>query len=221
MHTLIAHDHELIRFGTKVLLKSRYPDMTFSDASCIEEALSCAPGLRVDLILLNVCMPSSRDLEALTAVINAFRTVPVVILSAETITKIINQTYLCGASAFAQESKTDLLMAAVEAAVAGRQVEFHSDSKLSQSAHPIQATSSTTVGIFDFLPEELSERHAAVMECVHAGKGNKSIARDLNLSVSTVKNYLSKVFEVFDVNSRTAALAVYLRLKEERLRNQR
>lgn len=216
MHTLIVDDHEQIRLGTKVLLNSRYPDMTFSEASCIEQTLGFASGPPVDLILLDLYMPGSRNLDALTAVIEAFQKVPVVVVSAETDGNIIDQTYECGACAFVQKAEARLLMAAVETALVGGTFEYDYSGKRKRHTlvEPIAAPAAAT---FDFLPEGLSERHGAVMECVHAGKGNKAIARDLHLSVSTVKNYLSKVFEVFGADNRTAALAVYLRLKEAHL----
>lgn len=55
--------------------------------------------------------------------------------------------------------------------------------------------------------DALTGREADVLRLVAAGKTNKSIARELRLSVKTVDRHLSNVFGKLDVSSRAAAIA--------------
>jgi DNA-binding CsgD family transcriptional regulator len=64
----------------------------------------------------------------------------------------------------------------------------------------------------------LSHRELEVLQAMASGAGNKEIARQLGLSLHTVKYYLEAIFRKLDVRSRAEAVARGLsRLNEERL----
>jgi DNA-binding NarL/FixJ family response regulator len=50
---------------------------------------------------------------------------------------------------------------------------------------------------------ELTERERAVLELVADGKGNAAIAHELGLTIKTVRNYLSRIFNKLQVSDRT------------------
>lgn len=55
----------------------------------------------------------------------------------------------------------------------------------------------------------LTKRECDVMALVASGQCNKEIARNLNLSVATVKNHMHNIFVKLQVSSRAGALAKY------------
>lgn len=57
------------------------------------------------------------------------------------------------------------------------------------------------------LDEPLSNREVEVMNAVFEGRTNQQIAKDLFLSLATIKSHLVRIYAKLDVKSRTAALA--------------
>jgi DNA-binding NarL/FixJ family response regulator len=54
---------------------------------------------------------------------------------------------------------------------------------------------------------ELTDRERAVLELIADGRGNAAIARDLDLSIKTVRNYLSRIFAKLRIVDRAEAAA--------------
>ena len=57
------------------------------------------------------------------------------------------------------------------------------------------------------LPEPLSERELEVLALISAGKSNKEIARELFLSMSTIKTHINRLYRKLGARSRTEALS--------------
>ncbi|MBI2394385.1 MAG: response regulator transcription factor [Deltaproteobacteria bacterium] len=61
----------------------------------------------------------------------------------------------------------------------------------------------------------MSLRERQIVLLLRGGLTNRDIAEKLQLSEATVKTYLSRVFEAFQVTSRTALLAAVERIRSE------
>jgi LuxR family maltose regulon positive regulatory protein len=57
------------------------------------------------------------------------------------------------------------------------------------------------------LPEGLSERELEVLRLVASGRSNREIARELYVSLGTVKTHINNTYRKLGVNSRTRAVA--------------
>ena len=55
---------------------------------------------------------------------------------------------------------------------------------------------------------ELSEKEKVILTLVSEGESNKGIAEKLELSERTIKNYLSIIYTLLQVNNRTQAVIV-------------
>ena len=55
------------------------------------------------------------------------------------------------------------------------------------------------------MDDRLTPRMEEVRQLVRQGLSNKQIARQLNLSEGTVKNYLTEIFRLLQVTNRTQA----------------
>ena len=53
----------------------------------------------------------------------------------------------------------------------------------------------------------VSDRELQVLELLAAGRSNKEIARELNVSPNTVKTHVAKLFEKLEANRRTEAIS--------------
>ena len=60
---------------------------------------------------------------------------------------------------------------------------------------------------------QITRRQKDVLIRIMAGMSNKEIARDLNLSPSTIKIHVAGLYRKLDVNSRTSAAAAGTRVK--------
>lgn len=70
-----------------------------------------------------------------------------------------------------------------------------------------QADSSTSATAQATLPEPLNERETQILRLINAGQSNPEIARELYLSVNTVKWYVKEIFQKLNVSSRKEAAA--------------
>jgi DNA-binding CsgD family transcriptional regulator len=59
----------------------------------------------------------------------------------------------------------------------------------------------------------LTQREAEVLHWVAVGKSNGDVARIIDVSSATVKKHLEHIYDKLSVTNRTAASALYLRLK--------
>ena len=58
----------------------------------------------------------------------------------------------------------------------------------------------------------LSQREQAVLDCLAQGLAYKQIADQLGISINTIRTHLRHIYEKLHVQSRTEAVAKYLRL---------
>ena len=65
--------------------------------------------------------------------------------------------------------------------------------------------------------DSLTRRERLLLERLATGLSNKELAKDLDLSINTVKFHLRNLFEKLDVSSRTQAIALYFSQKAGRL----
>jgi DNA-binding NarL/FixJ family response regulator len=60
-------------------------------------------------------------------------------------------------------------------------------------------------------PDLLSPREEAVLNCLAKGLTYKAIADQLEISIETVRTYIRRIYEKLHVQSRTEAVAKYMR----------
>ena len=119
--------------------------------------------------------------------------------------RIVGVTGRCAEGHVSEDASSEQIAAAIRAVAAGLHV---------------RASDVDGFGALVDLPvaELLSHRELEVLQAMAAGAGNKDIARQLGLSLHTVKYYVEAIFRKLDVRSRAEAVARGLtRLNDERL----
>lgn len=187
---VIADDHALVRDGFKLMVATLWPGVRIleaADAATLRELARRLPQPALALVDLN--MPGMDKGTGLALLARECPLLRVVVVSALTSPDVIRRALdLPNVYAFVPKSAGGQRMQqAIEAAHAGRRLPHVPLS----GAPPVD--------------DRLTPRMEEVRQLVRQGLSNKQIARQLNLSEGTVKNYLTEIFRLLQVTNRTQA----------------
>ncbi|MFD0412454.1 response regulator [Streptomyces sp. NPDC127108] len=210
VRVLIADDQPLVRRGLALILT---PDPAFEvvgEAENGEQAVALARWLRPDVVVMDIRMPvldGVRATEELTRVLPRCR---VLALSTFDMDEYVVGALRAGAYGFLpKDSSPEELIAAVrtvhagEAAVAPRLLTRLISTYVRAPDLPRQAAPVVDVG-------ELTPREVEVWRLIATGLDNTQISEALDISVSTVKNYITSIFVKLGVRDRAqAVIAAY------------
>ena len=187
---VIADDHALVRDGFKLMVATLWPGVRIleaADAATLRELARRLPQPALALVDLN--MPGMDKGTGLALLARECPLLRVVVVSALTSPDVIRRALdLPNVYAFVPKSAGGQRMQqAIEAAHAGRRLPHVPPS----GAPPVD--------------DRLTPRMEEVLQLVRQGLSNKQIARQLNLSEGTVKNYLTEIFRLLQVTNRTQA----------------
>ena len=187
---LIADDHDLVRDGVKLMVTAMWPGarvLEAADAGALRQQARLLAQPALALVDLN--MPGMDKGTGLALLARECPLLRVVVVSALTSPDVIRRALdLPNVYAFVPKSAGGQRMQqAIEAAHAGRRLPHVPPS----GAPPVD--------------DRLTPRMEEVRQLVRQGLSNKQIARQLNLSEGTVKNYLTEIFRLLQVTNRTQA----------------
>jgi two-component system nitrate/nitrite response regulator NarP len=107
-----------------------------------------------------------------------------------------SQVMIHGGAAFVSKSEQpSVLMEAIVAVAAGRMIFPYIDVR----------------SIYDNPLSTLTRREMEVLADLASGRTNKQIARDLGVSLNTIKFHVRNLYQKLAVNSRSQAIALYLK----------
>lgn len=214
MKLLVVDDHTLFRQGLKFLLRDLDENLQITEASDSRQAVALA-GQPFDLILLDLHMPGTVGLDALTAMREAFETTRIVVLSGEENPRQVRRAIESGAVGFVPKSSTpELLLSALQIVLSGsvylpplalKDMDADSAPAAERGAPAPAPTQNTLENLLS--PRQLEVLHKAIV-----GKPNKVIARELDISEGTVKAHLAAAFLALGVRNRTEAVYVAARM---------
>jgi two-component system, NarL family, response regulator DevR len=195
---LIVDDHEVVRLGLCTLLNDE-PDMeVVAEAGSAEQALVQVAAIEPDVVVMDIQLPGKSGLEACEKIVQLHPGVKVVMLTSHGGGGFAEQALRAGASGYVlKQVGNEELMRAIRAAFRG---EIALDPK----------TSTQVVSQFKHLHIEressvfadLSPREMDVLNLVTRGDSNKEIGAALNLTETTVRNYVSNMLEKLTLRNR-------------------
>lgn len=197
---LIVDDHHLIRTGVKNLLEGAFPDTRVEGADSVAAALTfLADHGDVDLVLMDLGLPDASSLDGLTRLKQSHPATALALISATDDNDVIGAALANGADGFIPKSADpQILVHAVSLMLQGeiflpRSFLMNSESEATPRTGSGQVT--------------LTDRQSEVFMLMRDGLSNKEIARQLDLSESTVKTHVSAILRSFGTTSRTKAIA--------------
>jgi DNA-binding NarL/FixJ family response regulator len=135
MRVLIADDHEVVRKGVCIILKSRGNIDAAFEAVNGKEAVEKATQLSPDLIILDVAMPVLDGFSAAERIKKALPNVPILMFSMHDGPEVVQATKLAHAQGFVTKTEdASVLLNAVDALIHGE--NFFPDNDRAESVNP-------------------------------------------------------------------------------------
>lgn len=199
MNIALVDDHTLLREGLVALLSRAQPQMQCQQYASLGALLTGLESQGApDLVLLDLGLPDAQGLDALQRLREALEWVPVIVVSGDERPATVLACLEGGAVGFIPKTAHfDVLWSQLSVALEGRialPASFRLQSEeLGEAPH-------------------FSERQQEVLGLLLRGLSNKSIARRLAMSESTVKTHLAVIFRKLNVSRRAEAMVVAARL---------
>lgn len=210
---ILAEDHPLFRSALVDILSRQSGLEVVGEAANGLEALELCRSLHPDLVLTDLRMPKADGLEATRTIKQEFPTTIVLILTAAEDPNVLSEALKAGAAGYILKySSAKQITDAILQALAGesplnQEVAAQLLRQLLEETPPPPTTSVRPVEEYlgVSIAEALSPREVEVLRLVAQGKTNGQIARELLISVSTVKKHVQQLITKLGVSDRTQA----------------
>ena len=201
---LLVDDHDLVRFGTTMLLES-LDEVRCAITPCrsLDEArTACREQGPFDLVLLDLNLPDAKGLQGLRTLRDECPHIKFAMLTGTQDELVVRQAQAMGAVGYLLKSWTperlkEALKALLQAPGAPAATTLAQRfPRLAGSTH------------YDRVAE-LGPRHLQILELILEGLSNQEIAKATELSLGTVKNYVSVILLALDVESRSHLMSLF------------
>jgi DNA-binding NarL/FixJ family response regulator len=192
---LLVDDHALVRRGFRRMLDDDETLEVVGEASNGAEAVQLAEKLRPQVIVMDCQLPELTGVAATRIILRSHPETAILMLSMHSEDTLVRQALDAGARGYVLKNANDLdLASAIKNVAAGKSVI---DPQL-QRAETLKGERDTA----------LTARELEVLHHIVAGKSNKEIASELDLSVNTVSVHRANIMERLGIH-KTAELVVY------------
>jgi DNA-binding NarL/FixJ family response regulator len=201
IRVLVADDQEIVRTGLRMILDAQPDIEVVGEAADGRVALALARELRPDVCLFDIRMPGMDGIEATRRLAgpDVDDQVAVVVITTFDLDEYVYGALKAGARGFLlKDSGPELLIQAVQAAANG-------DALIAPNitARLLGAFSEAHPGRPPVQPiEPLTDREEEVLMTVAHGRTNAEIARELHVSLSTVKTHLASLMAKLGARNR-------------------
>ncbi|KRC68234.1 Transcriptional regulatory protein DegU [compost metagenome] len=205
---LLVDDHTLFRSGVRLLLQ-RQPDFeVVAEAGDGVEGLKRAKELKPDVVLLDLNLPGLSGLETLQLLTQDLPSCAVIILTVSEEADELGQALRDGARGYLVKNiDADALVSAIRRAAGGEAVIADSmTAKLVEQFRGQANQAPQPPGSAE--RHRLTARETQIVQWLARGASNKVIARELDVSESTVKIHVQNVLKKLNLTSRVQ-VAVY------------
>jgi DNA-binding NarL/FixJ family response regulator len=170
-----------------------------------EAALQHLPKDEPDVVLMDINMAGMNGIECVRHLKVAMPRLQIMMLTVYEDTEQIYKALAAGATGYLlKRLEPDELLQAIRDVQAG-------GSPMSNSIARKVVASFQAAGGFGGGENPLSSREQMVLDCLAKGLAYKQIGDELNISINTIRTHLRHIYEKLHVQSRTEAVAKYLR----------
>jgi DNA-binding NarL/FixJ family response regulator len=195
LKVLLVDDHALVRRGFRRMLEDEPSFQVVGEASDGGEAVKRAEELRPEVIVMDCALPQVNGIEAARQILKRLPDTAILMLSMHSEDTLVRQALEAGARGYILKNALDLDLVSAIKKVAGGQTVL--DPQISRGG--------TLKGERD---TGLTQRELEILQHIVAGKSNKEIAKELDLSVNTVSVHRANIMDALGIH-KTAELVVY------------
>jgi len=207
---LIADDHTMVREGLRWALEHAGLDVV-GEASDGEEAVEMAERLRPDVVLMDLSLPVLSGVAATKRIRTLVRGTSVLVLSMLSDETAVSSALDAGAAGYlVKDCTTTEIVDAVKRVASGERVLAPSVADVAGAARP--GTASSTRPAPSSTRPLISKREEEVLRLMATGVSIPDAASRLFISVKTVKNHLSSIYQKLDSHDRAQAVLKAMRM---------
>lgn len=211
INVILVDDQEIVRQGLKMIL-SLYEEINLiGEAENGEQLIKLLEKLNAEVILMDVRMPIMDGVEAVKIVKEKYENIKVIILTTFNEDEYIFKAIENGADGYLlKDAGSEDIIKAIKAVYNGDMLfDPGVTVKIVKAFNSINNEKQDKVEENNDKLEVLTAREKEVAKLIATGKSNKEICNLLFLTEGTVKNYVTRILEKLELNSRTE-LAVFI-----------
>jgi len=194
---LIIENQTLVRIGVRTILSAKADFEIVGETNLGAEGLQKFRDLKPDVTILSLRLPDSCAIDTLSDYFAEEKRAKILVLADTAGDAEISKALKQGALGYiCKDISPDELVKAIRTVAAGKKY-IPSDIAEILTAN--------------FGSEELTPTETRILQQIVAGKSNKEIAYDLDISENTVKTHVKNVFEKLGVSDRTSAATLAIK----------
>jgi len=210
VRVLIADDHTMVREGLRWALEHAGLDVV-GEAADGEEAVDMAEQHRPDVVLMDLSMPVLSGAAATKRIRTLVPGTSVLVLSMLSDDSAVSSALDAGAGGYlVKDCTTSEIVDAVKRVAGGERVMAPSVSSAMSTAGE-RSTRPSMPSVASTRPL-ISKREEEVLRLMATGVSIPEAARRLYISVKTVKNHLSSIYQKLDSHDRAQAVLKAMRM---------
>lgn len=197
---VIIDDHALFRRGVRQMISADAYFSVIGEAASGAEGLPMVEALNPDIVLIDLNMKEMGGLQILNHIKEAKLASKCIVLTVSDAESDLLEALRAGADGYLlKDMEPEDLCASLKKALSGVTVLHESLTEILKNAliHPTLTKSGEDVS--------LTERESEILECLANGLNNKTIARALGISDTTVKVHIKHLLSKLKLTSRLEA----------------
>lgn len=212
MRILIADDQALIRDGLQTIIELQEDMKVVGIAKDGQQACELTEKLKPDLVLMDIKMPGMDGIESTRWIKKHVPETIVLILTTFAEEQYIIDGLIGGASGYlVKDLSSEKIVSSIRDAVQGQFLLPASiAAKLSARLSYLSGTLESVINKDRFKEGDIhfTEREKEIILLMVEGKNNQEIAGILFMSVGTVKNYISNIYQKIGTSDRAKAVVI-------------
>lgn len=198
---VVIDQHTLVRAGMRMLLESYPQFQVIGSTGNVDDALKIVAQQQPDIILLELNLNQSNNLELIPRLLDAAKNARVILVTSETDNDIHCQAAQLGAMGVVlKDQSPEVLVKAIDKVSAG-------EAWLDRTTVATVLTKMSRTQPEDADPDaeklaSLTSREREIITLVGQGLKNQQIAERVGLSEITVRHYLTSIFSKLEVSDR-------------------
>jgi len=207
IRVLLVDDQSMLRMGFRLILEAEPDLVVVGEAGDGATGVSMAAALKPDVVLMDVRMPGMDGIQATAAIVGARPDARVLILTTFDLDQYVFAGLRAGASGFLlKDALPGDLLAAIRTVAGGDAVLASTATRrLIDQFAPMLPDPDRQLRRQELLAQ-LTDRERTVFGALAAGRSNREIATELQLSEGTVKIHVGRVLAKLSLRDRVQAV---------------